>query len=393
MFKENPDNNNITPAGSDSAPAGKKTPLLGMTLPQLQQVVARLGLPRFNAGQIARWLYVARVTDLDAMTDLSKAARHKLAAAYCVGREAPLSAQRSQDGTVKYLFDSGCGLDVEAVYIPDRDRATLCVSSQVGCKMGCAFCMTGRQGFEGQLTAADILNQIYSLPERDTLTNIVFMGQGEPMDNLDAVLRATAVLTADWGFGWSPRRITVSTVGLRKGLERFLRESECHLAISLHNPFPEERARLMPAERGLSLAEMVGILERYDFCRRQPRDPGAPRQRRLSFEYIVFDGVNDSPRHAQALIRLLSNLDCRINLIRFHQIPDSPLCGVNDARMTAFRDSLTRRGLFATIRASRGQDIMAACGLLSTAEKERQAREAAGDAGDSGDSGDSGISG
>ena len=146
----------------------------------------------------------------------------------------------------------------------------------------------------------------------------------------------------------------------------------------------------MPAERGLSLAEMVGILERYDFCRRQPRDPGAPRQRRLSFEYIVFDGVNDSPRHAQALIRLLSNLDCRINLIRFHQIPDSPLCGVNDARMTAFRDSLTRRGLFATIRASRGQDIMAACGLLSTAEKERQAREAAGDSGDSGNAGISG---
>ncbi len=369
------------------------TILMGLRPDELRRVAVEHGLPAFAGKQMAEWLYRRHAGGIDAMTNISKVGRERLAAHCTVGAMPPAASQRSVDGTVKYLFPTAAGHFVESVYIPDGDRATLCVSSQVGCKMGCAFCMTGRQGFEGQLTAADILNQIYSLPERDTLTNIVFMGQGEPMDNLDAVLRATAVLTADWGFGWSPRRITVSTVGLRKGLERFLRESECHLAISLHNPFPEERARLMPAERGLSLAEMVGILERYDFCRRQPRDPGAPRQRRLSFEYIVFDGVNDSPRHAQALIRLLSNLDCRINLIRFHQIPDSPLCGVNDARMTAFRDSLTRRGLFATIRASRGQDIMAACGLLSTAEKERQAREAAGDSGDSGDSGNAGISG
>lgn len=358
-------------------PTPTKTILMGLTPDELRRVAAAHGLPAFAGRQMAEWLYRRHVTDVEQMTNVSKAGRERLAAACTVGCMPPAASQRSVDGTVKYLFPTAAGHFVESVYIPDGDRATLCVSSQVGCKMGCAFCMTGRQGFEAQLTAADILNQIYSLPERDTLTNIVFMGQGEPMDNLDAVLRATTVLTAAWGFAWSPRRITVSTVGLRKGLERFLTESECHLAISLHHPFPDGRAALMPAERGLSLTDMVALLERHDFCRRQPRDPAAPRQRRLSFEYIVFDGVNDSPRHAQALIRLLSNLDCRVNLIRFHQIPDSPLHGVDDRRMTAFRDSLTRHGLFATIRASRGQDIMAACGLLSTAEKERQAREAA----------------
>ena len=341
-----------------------KTPLLGMTLIELKDVANQLGMPAFTGGQMAKWLYQRQVKSIDEMTDISKANRLKLAEAYEIGTREPIDAQRSVDGTVKYLFPTASGKFVETVYIPDRDRATLCVSSQVGCKMNCLFCQTGKQGFEGNLTTADILNQIYSLPERDTLTNIVFMGQGEPMDNLDNVLRTTQILTADYGYAWSPKRITVSSVGVRNKLKRFIEESDCHVAISLHAPNHELRSQLMPAERGMSIEEVVDLLRNYDFS----------HQRRLSFEYIVFDGVNDSKNHAQQIITLLKGLDCRINLIRFHQIPEVNLCGVNNLRMEAFRDYLTAHGVFTTIRASRGQDIYAACGLLSTSKQIEETR-------------------
>lgn len=335
-------------------------PLLGKSLPELKEVAKSLGMPAFAGGQMAKWLYGKHVATIDDMTDLSKANRERLKEHYTIGCMPPAECQRSVDGTVKYLFPTLSGKFVETVYIPDGDRATLCVSSQVGCKMNCLFCQTGKQGFEGNLTAADILNQIYSLPERDSLTNIVFMGQGEPMDNLDNVLRATGVLTADWGYAWSPKRITVSSVGVKNKLKRFIEESECHVAISLHSPLHEQRAMLMPAEKAMPVAEIVEMLRGYDFS----------HQRRLSFEYIVFGGVNDSTMHAREIIRLLKGLDCRINLIRFHQIPGVDLHGTDDARMEALRDYLTGHGVFTTIRASRGQDIYAACGLLSTARKD-----------------------
>ena len=332
--------------------------LLGKNMEELREVARQAGLPAFAAKQMAQWVYERGVADIDEMTNISKAGRQNLKEHYQVGRMAPTFSQTSVDGTKKYLFPTASGHHVECVYIPDGERATLCVSSQVGCKMGCAFCMTGRQGFDGQLTAADILNQIYSLPERDTLTNIVFMGQGEPFDNLDAVLRATELLTADYGLAWSPRRITVSTVGLRKGMERFLRESQCHLAVSLHNPFPMQRAEMMPAERAWSLTEFLPMLAQEDWS----------HQRRLSFEYIVFQGLNDTKAHARELVRLLSPLHCRVNLIRFHSIPDTPFCGAPEETMVEMRDYLTHHGVTATIRASRGEDIMAACGLLNTAK-------------------------
>ena len=333
--------------------------LLGKNMEELLEVARETGLPPYAAKQMAHWIYERGVADIAEMTNLAKAAREKLQEHYQMGRMAPATSQTSVDGTKKYLFPTVSGHYVESVFIPDGDRATLCVSSQVGCKMGCAFCMTGRQGFDGQLTATDILNQIYSLPERERLTNVVFMGQGEPFDNLDAVLRASELLTADYGLAWSPRRITVSTVGLRKGMERFLVESQCHLAVSLHNPFPGERAEMMPAERAWSLTDCIGMLAREDWS----------GQRRLSFEYIVFEGLNDSERHARELVRLLAPLKCRVNLIRFHTIPDSPFRGAPEATMVRLRDYLTRHGVTTTIRASRGEDIMAACGLLSTASK------------------------
>ena len=338
-----------------------KAPLLGKTLDELTQIVLDLGMPKFTAGQIASWLYGRKVASIDEMTNLSVKNRERLKECYEVGATAPVHEMRSVDGTVKYLFRTPEGDYVESVYIPDADRATLCVSSQVGCKMNCKFCMTGKQGYTNSLTAAQILNQIYSIPERDTLTNVVFMGMGEPFDNLDEVLRALEILTASYGYAWSPKRITVSSVGLRKGLRRFLDESDCHLAISLHSPFPAQRQELMPAEKAFSIVEIVDILRQYDFS----------KQRRLSFEYIVFKGVNDSLIYAKELVRLLRGLDCRMNLIRFHAIPNVDLEGAGYMEtMLAFRDYLTQHGLFATIRASRGEDIFAACGMLSTAKQQ-----------------------
>ena len=337
----------------------EKKPLLGMTQVALTEAAVALGMPAFTGRQMAKWLYSRHVSSIAEMTDISKAHRERLGMYYCIGNHAPVDCQRSVDGTVKYLFPTLDGRCIETVYIPDKERATLCVSCQVGCKMNCLFCQTGKQGFEGNLTVCDILNQIYSLPERGRLTNIVFMGQGEPMDNLDNVLPATEILTAPYGYAWSPKRITVSSIGVRGRLKRFLDESECHVAVSMHSPFPEQRAQLMPAERSMSITEIADLLRQYDFS----------HQRRLSFEYIVFGGLNDTPAHAKAIIRLLQGLDCRVNLITFHPIPNISLHGANRETMERFRDELTRHGVFTTIRASRGQDIFAACGLLSTAKQ------------------------
>lgn len=339
-----------------------KSPLLGKTLEELNLIVSDLGMPKFTAKQIASWLYEKKVASIEEMTNLSLKNRELLSQNYEIGATPPVHEMRSVDGTVKYLFRTPENDYIEAVYIPDDDRATLCVSSQVGCKMNCKFCMTGKQGYTNSLTAAQILNQIYSIPERDTLTNVVFMGMGEPFDNLDEVLRALKILTADYGYAWSPKRITVSTVGLKKGLERFLEESDCHLAVSLHSPFPAQRRELMPAEKAFSIMEIIEILKRYDFS----------KQRRLSFEYIVFKGVNDSLLYAKELVKILRGLDCRINLIRFHAIPGVDLEGTDMDSMIEFRDYLTQHGVFATIRASRGEDIFAACGMLSTAKQQAE---------------------
>ena len=343
----------------------QKRPLLGLTLAELQNVVKNLGMPGFSAKQIASWLYHKKVASIDEMSNLSLKHWELLKEIYEVGAEAPVDAMRSVDGTVKYLYRAGEGHFVEAVYIPDEDRATLCVSSQVGCKMNCKFCMTGKQGFTANLTSNQIINQISSLPERDKLTNVVMMGMGEPLDNLDEVLKALEIMTASYGYAWSPKRVTLSSVGLKKGLQRFIGESDCHLAISLHSPIPLQRRELMPAEKAFSITEIVELLRNYDFS----------KQRRLSFEYIVFKGVNDSLPYAKELLKLLRGLDCRINLIRFHAIPGVNLEGADMETMTAFRDYLTSHGLFTTIRSSRGEDIFAACGMLSTAKQEENKEE------------------
>ena len=337
----------------------KKIELYGASLEQLRTICESLDLPRFAPKQIAKWLYTRFVTDIDAMTDLSKVARERLKEHCELGLSAPLKVSVSQDGTKKYLFRTSQGEYIESALIPDGERMTLCVSSQAGCKMGCKFCATGRMGFRHQLSATEIINQILSIPERDKLTNLVFMGMGEPLDNIDNLLRTLDILTSEWGMAWSPTRITVSTAGVAKTLPRLLEESKVHIAVSLHNPFPEERKEIMPIENSYSIREVCDILRRYDFT----------HQRRVSFEYIVLEGMNCSMRHIKELSRLLDGIKCRINLIRFHKIPDSPFYSPELERIIEFRDTLTKRGIQTTLRASRGEDIEAACGLLSTAEK------------------------
>lgn len=338
-----------------------KQPLVGMTLDELREAVAALGMPRFTATQLAQWLYVHRVVTFDAMNNISKANRAKLESRYVIGRREPMREQRSIDGTVKYLFATDDGQAIESVYIPEDSRATLCISSQKGCRMNCHFCMTGKQGYHGNLTASEIVNQVLSIPESDTLTNVVFMGMGEPMDNLPEVLKAVEILTAAWGLAWSPKRITVSSIGKLAELRQLVERTSVHIAISVHSPLHEERARLMPVENAYPISRVMAALSEYDFA----------HQRRLSVEYIMFNGLNDDRTHANALVKLLGGNPVRVNLIRFHAIPGVDLKTSDEQRMIAFRDYLNEKGVVCTIRRSRGEDIFAACGMLAGEVKKK----------------------
>lgn len=335
-----------------------KEKLFGKSLTELQQIAGQLGMPKFTAAQIADWLYKKKVSSLYDMTNLSTKAREQLDEKYEVGLTSPVRVQESSDGTKKYLFPTSGRKFIETAMIPERERTTVCVSSQVGCKMGCLFCFTAKQGFQGQLTAGEIVNQVTCIDEADQVSNIVYMGMGEPFDNLEAVLKSLEILTSDWGFAMSPRRITVSTIGIIPGMLTFLEKSEAHLAVSLHTPFNHERQQLMPVQVAYPIDEVVNEITSWDFG----------RQRRISFEYILFEGLNDSPRHVKELARLLSGLKCRINLIRFHPVPGTPLKSPGEETINRFKEQLNQKGILTTVRASRGEDIYAACGLLSTKE-------------------------
>lgn len=332
-----------------------------MTLKELEKVTEKVELPSYAAKQIADWIYKKKIANIADMTNISAAKRAILEKYFEVGLIPPAEALKSVDGTIKYLYPVSTNSFVETVYIPTEEHATLCVSSQIGCKMSCIFCMTGKQGFTANLTANEILNQIQSLPEAEMLTNIVFMGMGEPLDNTDEILKVLEILTSSYGYGWSPKRITVSTIGA-KGLKRFLNESNCHLAISLHATNSKERFSIMPAEKAFPMNQILTLVKEYDFS----------HQRRISFEYIIFKDFNDSSQHAIALAELLKDIPCRVNLIRFHAIPEIPLESSELRQMEKFRDTLNSRGIIATIRTSRGEDIFAACGMLSTAKKQKK---------------------
>ncbi|BAX80798.1 23S rRNA (adenine(2503)-C(2))-methyltransferase [Labilibaculum antarcticum] len=343
-----------------------KDTLLGKTLEELIQITADLKLPKFAAKQIADWLYKKDITSIEEMSNLSAKARAALAEKYDMGIILSTKVESSVDGTKKYLYPTNLAHQfIETAYIPDKKRSTLCVSSQVGCKMGCLFCMTGKQGFQGQLSSGEIINQIRSLPERENLTNIVYMGMGEPLDNVPELMKSLEILTSDYGMAMSPRRITVSTIGIIPGMIEFLNHSECHLAVSLHTPFEDERKRLMPVQNVYPIKDVLQIIRDFDFG----------LQRRISFEYIMFKGINDTPAHVKELCRILDGIKCRINLIRFHPIPDTPLEGSDEATMEDFKEQLVKKGITTTVRRSRGLDIFAACGLLSTKELVKRQEE------------------
>lgn len=333
--------------------------LLGLTLEELKAVAEQLNMPKFVGQQIADWIYKKKVDSVEQMLNISLTNRQKIQELYEVGRVAPMFKQESVDGTVKYLFKTHKEQLIESVMIPEQDRATLCVSSQVGCKINCHFCMTGKQGFLGNLTTNEILNQLYSVQESDALTNVVFMGMGEPLDNYQDLKKALEIMTADYGMAWSPKRITVSTTGMTPKLKLFLDESDAHLAISIHSPIPDQRLTIMPVEKAYPIQGVINLLKEYDWT----------KQRRLSFEYIMFDGFNDSLKHAELLAKMIRGLHGRVNLIRFHAIPGVELKTSNQTTMDAFRDYLNKKGITATIRTSRGEDISAACGMLSTEKK------------------------
>ena len=332
----------------------QKEALLGKTLQELQSICTELSMPVFTGNQMADWLYKKKVKSIDEMTNISAANREKLKEKYEIKAQAPVQYQCSKDGSIKYLFQTNQSYFIETVYIPEDERATLCVSSQIGCKMNCLFCMTGKQGFSGNLSANEIINQIQSIPESNKLTNLVFMGMGEPLDNTDELFKVLEILTASYGYGWSPKRITVSTIGIIPNLKRFIEESNCHLAVSLHSPYEKERMKLMPVEKAYPAREILDLIKKYDFA----------HQRRVSFEYIMFKGLNDDLQHARDLAKLLAGIPCRVNLIRYHSIPDVDLKSSDEKAISTFRDYLNAKGIISTIRASRGEDILAACGML-----------------------------
>lgn len=336
--------------------------LYGKTLEELKVVAANVGAKPFVAKQLADWLYKKEVCDINLMTNLSLALREKLNESYQVGQLKYIDVQVSKDGTKKYLYPTINGNSIESAYIPEEDRATLCVSSQAGCKMGCKFCMTARQGFQQNLSSGEILNQIREIDDREGLNNVVYMGMGEPFDNIDEVLRSIEILTATWGYAWSPSRITVSSIGILSSLKRYLEEAKSHLTISLHSSFAEDRAALMPSQKKNPISEIIEEIRKYDFT----------HQRRVSFAYLLFKGVNDTRDDVDNIAELLEGIPCRINLIPFHAIPDTDLVGASKNSLVQFRDALTKRGFIATIRASRGEDIDAACGLLSTKEQQKR---------------------
>lgn len=336
-----------------------KIPLLGKTLSELQEICHKLGFENFKAKQIAHWLYKKEIDSISQMTNLSKLQREKLQASFNLGISKPIDEQISRDGTRKYLFALAEENTIETVYIPEAKRHTVCVSSQCGCKRNCSFCFTGKIGFKQDIDAASIINQIRSIPQFNMITNIVFMGMGEPLDNLDEVLKSIEILTEKWGFAMSPKRITVSTIGILPQLQLLLEKQKCNIAVSVHSPFEKEREVLVPTQKQHKIKEIIRVIRNYPI----------ESQRRVSFEYILFDNYNDSINHADALIKLLKGIRCRINLIQYHKIQDVFLKKSRSDNMYRFRERLTNKGIIATIRRSRGEDIFAACGMLANVQK------------------------
>lgn len=331
--------------------------LFGMPRGDLEKMFADLGEKPFRARQMMQWIYGRSVLDLDAMTDLSLVLRRQLADRVAMDVPGVLARQESVDGVVKWRLDAGGGQAIETVYIPEEGRSTLCVSSQVGCAIDCPFCATGRQGFNRNLTTAEIIGQVQlARSEGIDLSNVVFMGMGEPLANLNAVARAADILLDDLGFGLSRRRVTVSTSGLVPQIRRLAELSTVALAVSLHSPDDELRNKLVPINRRHPIAELLEAC--WEYAR-------VARLRDVTFEYVMLAGVNDSQAYAKQLARLLVNRPAKVNLIPFNDFPGSGFERSAPEIVDRFREVLLDAGVFAMTRKTRGDDINAACGQLA----------------------------
>jgi 23S rRNA (adenine2503-C2)-methyltransferase len=330
--------------------------ICGLTADEIFRHIRRSGFSGDNAVAISNAIYKKRISDVTLIPGIPKQLKNELTSDAITGVYLPVDSEVSADRTVKYLFRTEKGIEFETVYLPDDKRNTVCVSTQSGCRMGCPFCITGKYGFHGNLSAGEIVNQVISIPDTLKVTHVVFMGMGEPMDNLENVLKACEILTAAWGLALSPRNITVSTVGITPGIIRFLGSSDCNLTVSLYSPFPEERILIVPAEKKFPVNEIIGIMKKYPL----------KKKRRLSIAYVMIKNLNDTDSHLDGLRNLLKGSKIRVNLVPYNAGPDDRNTSASAERMQFFKHNLVISGISASVRKSRGNDISAACGLLAS---------------------------
>ena len=338
---------------------------------EIEDALERRGVARFHGRQIFHWIWARGVTDFNGMTDLSHTLRRTLADAFIVGAPAIETRQISSDGTTKFLLRLHDGRHIESVFIPDTPAQTFCVSTQAGCAMNCAFCLTGKMGFVRNLSAGEIASQVRLLAHETSLAsrafNVVLMGMGEPLHNYEATMKALRILADTHGLALPPKRITLSTVGVLPGLEKLAREPLMpNLAVSLHATTTEQRDRLVPVNRKYTLEDLIETCERFPVARR----------RRITFEYVLLDGVNDTPEDARRLVKLLSGIKAKVNLLPLNEAPGIPFSRPSDARVNAFAKILADRGMVVSVRRSRGRDIRAACGQLIVESERRSPGQA-----------------
>jgi 23S rRNA (adenine2503-C2)-methyltransferase len=334
----------------------KKGSLCGLSADEISKLA---GTDNSVTLRITNAIYKKGKEDISLLQGVSRKVRDELISTFRSGLYPPSASVSSTDGTVKYLFRNDKSQEFETVFLSDEKRKTVCISSQSGCRMGCPFCATGRYGFRGDLEAGDIVNQVISIPERATVTHVVFMGMGEPLDNIDNVLKACSILTAEWGLALSPRNITVSTVGITAGISRFLSESECNLALSLYSPFPDERIAVVPAEKHNPVIDIIEMLKVFPL----------KKKRRISLAYVMMKGINDTDDHLTELKNLLHGSRIRVNLLPYHKVPGDPNISSSTETMMKFKHELVISGISSSIRKSRGVDVYAACGLLAAGMK------------------------
>lgn len=340
----------------------EKKNLVGLTVGEIHELIEPEGYTLAHATTIANSIYKKRITDFPGISRIPAKLQLFLGKIAKTCDHELVATEVSRDGTVKYLFRNHEGQQYETVYIPDKKHDTICVSTQSGCRMGCPFCMTARYGYHGDLNAGDIIGQIFAIPPVAKFTHVVFMGMGEPLDNADSVIKACGILTAEWGFALSPANITVSTIGVTSSVIPFLEKTGCNLTISLVSPFPEERVKIVPAERKFPVLEIINILKGF-----QPK-----KKRRFSVAYVMISDFNDTERHLEGLKRLLSGSGIRVNLLPYHTVNGDCHVPSSEERMMHFKHNLVVSGISSSIRKSRGQDISAACGLLASGIMKRQ---------------------